>query len=104
MIIVATVDKYLVNNVHTDYDDGTFEWFDTTKLRIEDPPELAGKFLYVDHNEPQPPGSPWREAGGRLRLELRKGLDMSLGKRTIELFSAGIRILSDSLVDNQTRP
>ena len=42
MIIVAIVTKYITNNVLTDYDDESFESFDTTQLRIVEPAEAAG--------------------------------------------------------------
>ncbi len=96
MIIVAIVKKYLPGNVHVDYDDGTFEWFDTTKLCIVEPAEAAGRVIDIDHNEPQHASSPWRRIGAELRLEL-KGDEVAMpGSRSRQLFSAGIRILSSS--------
>ena len=96
MIVVGIVDEYRVNNVHTDYDDGTFEWFDTTRLYIVEPVEVAGRVMNIDHNNPQPAGSPWRENGAILRLELGAENAEELTRANIEWFSDGIRILSHS--------
>ncbi|NMC08302.1 MAG: hypothetical protein GYA24_24055 [Candidatus Lokiarchaeota archaeon] len=97
MIIVAIVDKYIVHNVHDDYEDGTFEWFDTSELRVEEPIELAGKRFRVNHGDVQPPGSPWREVGTKLHLEIANVFNDRLNTSSnIELFSTGIRIIQDS--------
>jgi hypothetical protein len=96
VIIVAIVKKYLMGNVHTDYDDGTFEWFDTTQLSIVEPAGAAGRVIDIDHNEPQPITSPWRRIGAELRLEMEVDDVGTLGSHSREYFSAGIRILSCS--------
>jgi len=94
MKIVAIVKKYLPGNVHADYDDGTFEWFDTTELSIIEPEADAERTLFINHNQPPPPTSPWRNAGAKLRLELDDDDIDSLGSHGKEYFSDGIRILS----------
>ncbi len=96
MIIVAIVKKYLPGNVHADYDDGTFEWFDTTQLCIVEPAGAAGHLFDVDHNQPPPASSPWRRIGAELRLEMEVEDIETLSAHNREYFSDGIRILSCS--------
>ncbi|MEX2683302.1 MAG: hypothetical protein Q6373_017130 [Candidatus Sigynarchaeota archaeon] len=96
MIIVAIVKKYLPGNVHMDYEDGTFEWFDTTELCIEEPARIANLRLSVDHDHQLPDTSPWRKIGARLRLELEGDDIETLGIERREYFSDGIKILSYS--------
>ncbi|HME54452.1 MAG TPA: hypothetical protein VKM55_19730 [Candidatus Lokiarchaeia archaeon] len=93
MIIVAIVSRYITDNVLTDYDDGSFESFDTTQLRVVEPVEIAGRLINIHHNTPQPTGSPWRSAGTRLRLEFEKETIESLTSGDTDIFSDGARIL-----------
>jgi hypothetical protein len=101
VIIVAIVKKYLVGNVHTDYEDGTFEWFDTTQLCIVEPAGAAGRVIDIEHNEPQHTTSPWRRVGAELRLEMEVEDIETLCSHSREYFSAGIRILSISPAHNK---
>ncbi len=96
MIIVAIVKKYLPGNVHVDYDDGTFEWFDTTELCIVEPVSIVRHLFNVFHNQPPPVTSPWRNIGAVLRLELEEEDIETLGSHDREYFSDGFRILSCS--------
>jgi len=91
MIIVAIVTVYVTDNVLVDYDDGSFESFDTTQLRVAEPVEIAGRQINILHNTPQPTGSPWRSVGTRLRLEFENETIESLTSKDREIFSDGAR-------------
>jgi len=94
VIVVAEVVKYLANNVLSDYDDVTFESFDTTQLRIVEHVEVAGRVIEIDHNTPRPIKSPWRITGTRMRLELGNETIDSLTSKSREIFSDGVKMLS----------
>ncbi len=90
MIISARVEKYLPNNVSTDYDDGSFEWFDTTVLTILEPIEFKNRALHIDHNWPCEENSVWRNTDEILVFEL----DSSDLTTPTQLFSDGIKIIN----------
>ncbi len=94
MIFVAIVRKYLPNNVTVDYDDGSFESFDSTQLSIMKPVVANGQILNNDHNNPQPPESPWRKIGAQLRLQVDKDIFAKKPGQSIHFFSAGIKVLA----------
>src|SRR4030042_4498636 len=94
MILVTRVCKYLPNNVHCDYDDGTFEWFDTTEIRIFNPNDKIGRLIDIDHDTPPPIESPWRKIGAILRLEVEDQIFNEKNGQSKEYFSSGIRILA----------
>ncbi len=94
MIVVAIVCKYLPGNVSVDYDDGSFEWFDTTQLSVVEPIKALGLIIHIDHNNPQPPESPWRKIGAQLRLEIKKDIFAKKSGHSLQIFSDGIRILA----------
>ncbi len=94
MILVLKVIKYLSNNVHADYDDGTFESFDTTQVRVVEPVEAAGRSVRIDHNSPPPAESPWRKIGARLRLDADDDILEEKRGHSREIFSSGIQILA----------
>jgi hypothetical protein len=93
MIVLGIVRKYLVGNVHADYDDGTFEWFDTTQLSIVEPAEVAGRVIDINHNTPPPPESPWRKIGAILQLEVAEDFLERKSGHCRQYFSAGVRIM-----------
>jgi len=93
VIAVAIVSRYLEDNVHTDYDDGTFESFDTTQLSIVEPAEATGRVVDIDHNTPPPLRVlgeklvPYYGGITRILFEKKRG-------QTQHYFSSGIRILA----------
>jgi hypothetical protein len=93
VIVAGIVSKYLINNVHTEYDDGTFEWFDTRQLSIVEPAEVTGRVIDIDHNTPPPPESPWRKIGAILRLEVANNFFEQKRGHFKHYFSAGVWIL-----------
>ena len=48
--IIAEITNYHQDDLHCDYDDGYFEWFDSSELRIINPHEHKSKKFYIIHN------------------------------------------------------
>lgn len=91
--IIAEITNYLQDDLHFDYDDGTFEWFDSTELRIIKPSEFNSKKLYIYHNEPLDKNSIWLRKGLIVELEFKgdkKELLKPLFKEII--FSDGVEL------------
>ncbi|MFX1236613.1 MAG: hypothetical protein ACFFAS_19905 [Promethearchaeota archaeon] len=70
MIITLRVDKYLPDNVIYDYEDGSFEWFDSTAITILEASKYKNKMLYIDHEYSCKKESVLRKVGAILKFEL----------------------------------
>ena len=75
IILNAEILAYLIDDLHFDYDNGTFEWFDATKLEILEPQEFLNKIYYIYHNNPEYPNSIWRKIGLKVSLEFNISKD-----------------------------
>ena len=75
IILEARILAYLIDDLHFDYEDGTSEWFDATKLEILQPKEYLNKNYYIYHNNLADPNSIWRNVGLKVSLEFNINKD-----------------------------
>ncbi len=50
--IIAKIIQYNPDDLHFDYNDGSFEWFDSSELCIIESVKLRTKGFYIFHNKP----------------------------------------------------
>jgi len=67
--IIAKTVNFHPCDLHCDYEDGTFEWFDSSELRKTEPSEHSSKRLYIYHNESPEKNSIWLQK--RVIVELK---------------------------------
>jgi hypothetical protein len=89
--VVAVVVGYIPGLLHYDYADGYSESHDGTELTILSPERLAGRPLFIYHNQPiTDEGSPWKKAGARVRFSLpADNLEPPEGT-SFDIFSSGV--------------
>ena len=91
--IISKIIQYHLDDLHFDYDDGSFEWFDSSELCIIEPVKLRTKKFFIFHNKPILENIIWRKIG--LIIELKSYDDKMDLLRTIfgiHVFSDGIKI------------
>ncbi len=87
MKIKAVIVQYIPGDLHFDYEDGTFEWFDGIKLEIIEPEQFAGKKIYVYHEESSTDINPWKEVGTKIQFECDKIQDFDKS----HVFTGGLK-------------
>ena len=71
MELLVEVLQYLIDDLHFDYEDGYFEWFDGTKLKIIEPVNYKDEIFYIYHNQPKPIDDIWQNVGAQLKLIIK---------------------------------
>lgn len=89
MNIKAKIIKYLPGDLHFDYDDGSFEWFDGVKLKVISPEAFEGKEIRVFHSERSEEENPWKKVGTIIEFERNNINDFENG----HVFTAGLKKL-----------
>lgn len=70
--ITATIVDYIPNAMHDNFDDGSFEFYDATKVRVVAPENLAEQEFSIYHIGEVPEDSLWRIINQRIRFDLNK--------------------------------
>jgi hypothetical protein len=68
----AEIIGFYRDDLHFDYDDGSFEWFDSTTLKIIEPIHLKDKEFYIFHNKGNTLDNIWTQIGKILAIEIDK--------------------------------
>ncbi len=71
--IKARIIGYYKDDLNFDYEDGSFEWFDSTKLRIIEPPHMKDKEFYIFHNSLNKIEDTWTLTGVTLLITFKEG-------------------------------
>ncbi|MDX2152674.1 MAG: hypothetical protein SFV54_18175 [Bryobacteraceae bacterium] len=70
--IEARVVEYVRGALVDDFQEGGFGASDGTLLKLDAPPEAAGRERMVYHNQAPPEDSFWRREGARIRAKMDK--------------------------------
>jgi hypothetical protein len=70
--VTAVLLEYTPNAMVDDFEDGGFESFDASRIRVTAPEPWAGSERTLYHSGEVPPESPWRAVGRRVRFAIAK--------------------------------
>ncbi|RKZ50320.1 MAG: hypothetical protein DRR16_09475 [Candidatus Parabeggiatoa sp. nov. 3] len=70
--IKAIIVNYTTNAMHDSFDDGEFEFYDATEIRIVAPKDFEGQKLSIYHTGKVSENSLWRIINQRIMFDINK--------------------------------
>ena len=89
----AIIVDYLPGDLHFDYEDGTFEWFDGVVLKIIEPELLYDDQIYVFHDPELSKENRWKKVGIVVEFEYETFNDF----KSFHVFTSGLKYVGFKL-------
>ena len=71
IIVTAEIVTFEPNAMSDSFDDGSFQTFDASKIRLLAPEEYFDKYLLIYHDGEVEESSVWRRLGTKIRAEIK---------------------------------